>query len=681
MIRSIRPVRPAGTLMYEDDRDWVEDADLDHKFDISDEQSSSFGPGMGESSKGPRNRASVTAGKRMPIVRQEVVRLILQGLRDIGYNQSADVLEAESGYVLSTSAASDFQAAILGGRWSEALALLPELGISSAPSNSEEPASSSSSIRSGKARAAPGTVAEQVRFEIQVQKYLEFLEVGQKTKALAVLRAELAPVSKDPELLHDLSGHMMSMDKEDLYERASWDGASGTSRRRLLESVQKYISPQIMVPSRRLATLLDHARQHQIASCPYHQESEPTSLYLDHECKSGHFPSLTTHILGDHTDEVWRIEWSPDGMMLASAGKDKQVVIWQLKAMPKSSGVPQYSVSPLHHLRDHRDPVDAMAWSPDGETLVTAAHRNLYIWSVRTGMQRPSSLGPSQHNDDISSIQWKPDGSEFLVASLDCKIIFYSPTGSIVRQWAFNTLQIKDFAITSDSNHIVAVTTSLKRVTIESKLKPSMSARHIDLPDSETGAGGGGVGVGAGTGAFAYEAMENVLMVIRLADREIVHWTQDLRCELTSVKLSSDGKKALISCNPDEVQLWSIEPHLRFVRKFYGHMQSRFLIRSCFGAVKDRFVLSGSEGGLADYRIDGHIYVYQSNASAPIEVLEGHRSVVNAVAWNPVASRRIFASCSDDGEVRIWQPPLASEEGPEIKMEDEEDEVDEGMAL
>lgn len=85
-----------------------------------------------------------------------------------------------------------------------------------------------------------------------------------------------------------------------------------------------------MVPQRRLATLLDQARRYQAISCPFHAGGV-TSLYVDHECKSGQFPSVTTHILADHTDEVWRVEWSPDGMMLASAGKDHQVVIWQLK--------------------------------------------------------------------------------------------------------------------------------------------------------------------------------------------------------------------------------------------------------------------------------------------------------------------------------------------------------------
>lgn len=39
-----------------------------------------------------------------------------------------------------------------------------------------------------------------------------------------------------------MSRFMMCMDKEDLYDRAQWDGAAGTSRRRLLEQIQSMSS-------------------------------------------------------------------------------------------------------------------------------------------------------------------------------------------------------------------------------------------------------------------------------------------------------------------------------------------------------------------------------------------------------------------------------------------------------
>lgn len=127
------------------------------------------------------------------------------------FSESANTLEAESGYVLSSQPAHDFQAAVLGGRWSEALALLPQLGIRIPAATTAEPViSSSSSIASGKSKvvvaSGKGTPVDRIRFLISQQKYLEMLEMGVQKKALAVLRNELAPVAKDSEILHALSG-------------------------------------------------------------------------------------------------------------------------------------------------------------------------------------------------------------------------------------------------------------------------------------------------------------------------------------------------------------------------------------------------------------------------------------------------------------------------------------------
>lgn len=98
-----------------------------------------------------------------------------------------------------------------------------------------------------------------------------------------------------------------------------------------------HVSPSVMLPSRRLATLLDQARRHQQLQCLYHSEPEAISLYADHKCAEGLFPSVTTHVLADHTDEVWRIEWSPAGDFLASASKDRSVIIWQINVGHRGS--------------------------------------------------------------------------------------------------------------------------------------------------------------------------------------------------------------------------------------------------------------------------------------------------------------------------------------------------------
>lgn len=652
LLDAVRPLASSSTLMYEDDKDWTDSSkeDAAHFVISDDEEEDGYDAAEGSSKR--RIRPGQSQAKRMPIQREEIVRIMLQGLRDMGYEQAADVLEAESGFQLSGRAASDFEAAVLGGRWSEAIELFSQLGVPVAPATGPEVASSSSSIASGKSKAVAsgkGTPAEQARFLISQQKYLEYLELGQQKKALAVLRSELAPVAKDSEVLHTLSGYMMCMDKDDLYERANWDGAGKTSRRRLLEHLQAFISAQVMVPSRRLATLLDQARRHQMADCMYHDDIGAISLYKDHECASGEFPSLCTHILADHSDEVWRIEWSPDGMMLASAGKDQTVVIWQLKIIDGEDGTVRYGIDHLHILSEHRHPIDAMAWSPSGRTLVVGAEKNVYIWDIKTGKQKSNTILPSPHLDMITTIRWLPDGSGFIVASQDFKVVFYNATGSITRSWTTDGQQYTDFVITPDSARIIALTCDTRRGTAGSggKPKPVMSSR-VRGPFST----GPRTADAPQAGDLEWAPMERGMLLIRIADRVVLDWLPDLRIEPTSLALSSDGRRLLINCNPAEVQLWAIEPQFRFIRKFTGHVQNHFLVRSSFGAPKDKFILSGSE--------DGSVYVWQGESSEPFEVLAGHNETVNAVAWNPVSSRKIIASCSDDWTVRIWQPRSAA---------------------
>ncbi|KAF9052998.1 WD40 repeat-like protein [Panaeolus papilionaceus] len=533
--------------------------------------------------------------------REEFVRLVVQSLRDVGYVESAVTLEAESGYTLESQEVSQFRQHVLEGQWSKAEAALMRLGVSEEEGLSE------------------------AKFLISRQKYLELLEAKKPTSALQVLRNELAPLNVEPDHLHTLSSLIMCSEPEDLLKRANWDGASGSSRQRLLEALHNYIPSAVMIPQRRFAALLDQSRVYQRNQCLYHNtpiEADHFSLYSDHHCNSYDFPSVTTTILDEHKDEVWNIEWSHDGAYLASASRDRSAIIWHRgKSLADPSSAGEWSV--VHQLKEHPYPVGCLAWSLDDKILLTCSDNIIKLWNTKNG-QLMDTL--DRHSETVTAISWLPDGSGFISGGLDRKIIIWNTDGQVRDSWGTTTIRLTDLAVTPDYTHIVAV-------GMESDIPPR--AQNGDASSVAT------------NGTPPNPSRTHKIIVYDVSTKDTKSLTR-LDGELTSVQISQDSQYALINHSPNEVHLWDIHSG-RVARKYSGQSQGRHVIRSCFGGVDGNFVVSGSE--------DGNVYVWHRETTTLLEILSGHgEGSVNSVAWNPV-NERMFASCSDDRTIRIWETP------------------------
>ncbi|KAH9001061.1 WD40-repeat-containing domain protein [Lactarius akahatsu] len=144
----------------------------------------------------------------------------------------------------------------------------------------------------------------------------------------------------------------------------------------------------------------------------------------------------------------------------------------------------------------------------------------------------------------------------------------------------------------------------------------------------------------------------------------------------TSVNISSDSQYALVNHAPGEILLWDLFTASDL--QYTGQRQTRHVIRSCFGGVDGNLVVSGSEGtwsclslsqfGPLTHRlpcvgrcvVDGNVYIWDRERAVLLDVLTGHGSgSVNSVAWNP-RNTQIFASCSDDFTIRLWEPSTGS---------------------
>ncbi|KAI0332631.1 WD40 repeat-like protein [Cubamyces sp. BRFM 1775] len=551
--------------------------------------------------------------------REEFVRLVIQSLRDVGYMESAATLEAESGYIMETPEVAEFRRCILDASWDSAEAALARLGVTE------------------------GEGLWEAKFLIAKQKYLEYLEAGKTTAALHVLRNELAPLNPELDHLHALSSLMMCSDPVDLRHQVGWDGANGTSRRRLLMDLQRYIPSSVMIPQRRFATLLEQARAYQQSRCLYHNvplRNQSYSLYADHLCDRNAFPRVTTAVLSVHEDEVWNLEWSHNGKYLATASRDRTAIIWRVE-FDKD---PRYRVySPEFTLRDHEYHVGCVSWSLDDSILLTASESRITLWNARTGL-RVRSL--DQHTEVVTALAWLPDGSGFISGGLDRKIILWDADGKMRDSWGRTPIRVTDLMVTPDFTRLVAVG------MYDTMHAPPEAAAVAAAGGTGAGAAAGAGGAGAGAGIP--RVAETRIIIYDLATKQ-PELSIRLEGELTSVKVSQDSQYALINRAsengpPAEIHLLDLSTG-RVVRKYSGHSQSKHVIRSCFGGVDENFVLSGSE--------DGKVYIWHRDSGVLLEELSGHgEGSVNSVAWNPV-NERMFASCSDDKTVRIWEAPPA----------------------
>jgi WD40 repeat protein len=185
---------------------------------------------------------------------------------------------------------------------------------------------------------------------------------------------------------------MMCQSAEDLRAQARWDGSRGESRIQLLSELSskferrwvhsicshapESISPSVMIPEHRLSVLLDEVKDSWISNCLYHNTASSPSLYLDHNCERDDFPTRPVLELKSHKDEVWYVQYSNDGTMLASASKDTTVRIYETRTYRVLSDLDGHTGSGVTHL----------AWSPDDTKIITCCSQpenSARIWDVK----------------------------------------------------------------------------------------------------------------------------------------------------------------------------------------------------------------------------------------------------------------------------------------------------------
>ncbi|UCH97827.1 MAG: hypothetical protein JSV88_13500, partial [Candidatus Aminicenantes bacterium] len=110
------------------------------------------------------------------------------------------------------------------------------------------------------------------------------------------------------------------------------------------------------------------------------------------------------HTLRGHIDGIRGIAWSPDGVMLASASKDRTVRIWNTET------------GELYKtLTGHKDWVHSVSWSSDGQILASGSFdATIFLWD---GKKKKLLKTIIKHKDSVFSISWSPKEQTFASSS------------------------------------------------------------------------------------------------------------------------------------------------------------------------------------------------------------------------------------------------------------------------
>ena len=360
---------------------------------------------------------------------------------------------------------------------------------------------------------------------------------------------------------------------------------------------------------------------------------------------------------------IQSLDISSDGSKIAAAGKDKQIRI-----LDATNGTVLHLVSSE---RGHKKDVNAVRFSPDGKTFVSASEDMLVkVWNSETGKNVKTYRG---HTGIINNVFFNPDGNSIFTAADD----------GTIRKWdtgyqsevSFDVCEGGPWYIAvSGDESMVAMACSDKNINVwnpaTGKLKgtfegPSansvvfdkesrylISAGHDKLIHVWDVATMKEVRSFAGHDGSVYsvDVLDSKKQIASTGDRTIRIWDLETGKEtwkfespsstFSCVRFSPDGKFMAAGTRNGTVTVWETESW----KKLYDW--------STEGEAVNHLAFDGSSSMIVAGGGTGKVMIWNVKSGKNVHRLNAHETSVYAVAFHPDGKRMVTASY--DQTARIW---------------------------
>jgi WD40 repeat protein/serine/threonine protein kinase len=330
--------------------------------------------------------------------------------------------------------------------------------------------------------------------------------------------------------------------------------------------------------------------------------------------------------LNEHSGGVSSVAFSPDGKLLASAGWDQTVKVWDPMTGQK--------LLTLEHPKE----IGGIDFSPDGMRLASAGSDGmLRVWDVRSGQETLTIPG---HTEEVSDVVFSPDGKRLATASFDETVkVWDAITGQEIVMLKGTNVEAFHLAFSPDgkwlaSDGVSGAITMWDATSGQAMLTFTESTNDVScLAFSPDGKWLAANGIG-----------ETVTMWDTLSGQQILTLNTGRNDQFA---FSPDGTRLASVSEDQAVKVWGVTSGQLWVT-LKGHTREVYDV-----------VFSPNGKRLASASGDGTVKVWDAAMGQETLTLKGHTSGVSSVVFTPDGDR--LASISNEGTVKVWDATIGQE--------------------
>jgi WD40 repeat protein len=335
--------------------------------------------------------------------------------------------------------------------------------------------------------------------------------------------------------------------------------------------------------------------------------------------------------LAGHTDRVHAVAFSPDGRTLLSGSYDGTARLWDV-ATHRQIGVP---------LNGHDGEVYSVAFSPQGNVVASGADDGMVrLWDVATHRQIGASL--NGHDGEINAVAFSPDGKILASGGAD---------DGVVRLWDVASHRQIGVPLLGHSGLVYSVAFSHDGTILASgaadgtvRLWDVASHRQIGVPLLGQGGVVYSVAFSPDGTILASGAADGIIRLWDIATRQMTgSWP--IYSPVFNLAFSRDGRLLASGNLDDKAQLWDMATRQPIGNPFIGY--------SLAFSPDGKTLATGSYSHI--------VRLWDVVSSTGIAALTSNDGEINSVAFSP--DGKTLAAGGTDGTVRLWDVTTRQQAG------------------